>query len=397
MTIDSTGRIANVNKAGALLLGYDREDQVIGRAEADFWSNTQDRNVLMHLIQENGSVKNFEVILTRADGGTIFGLESATLIRDPGGGVFQVHAIVKDITARIHDEQLRWQMTIQLAEANQKLRESQALIVQREKLASIGQLAAGIAHEINNPLGFMKSNNSALAHFVRKIEAFLRSVEKDDSPSLAEARAACDIDYILEGLGKILADLDEGFRRITEIVQNLRPFSRIDPADSYAPFDVNAGLQKTVIVAQNELKYAAEVSFELAPLPPVECIEGELLQVFLNVVVNAAQAIRAQGRAEKGSIQIRTGKAGDRVWIEVEDDGPGIPPENQLKIFDPFFTTKPVGQGTGLGLSISYEIVVHKHQGSLTVQSEPGKGACLRIELPVEHPKVISRPGNLPP
>ncbi len=386
MTIDSEGRIADINKAGALLLGYDGEDQVIGRPEADFWSNTQDRNVFMKLIQENGFVKNFEVILTRADGATIFGLESATLIRDSGGGVFQVHAMVKDITARIRDEQTRWKTNIQLAEANQKLKESQALIVQREKLASIGQLAAGIAHEINNPLGFMKSNHSALARFVRKIEAFLRSVREGDIQSLAEARAAYDIDYIQESLGKILEDLDEGIRRITEIVQNLRTFSRIDMADSYTPFDINAGLQKAVILAQNEVKYSAEVSFKLEPLPPVECIEGEMLQVFLNIIVNAAQAIKAQSRAEKGKIQIRTGAAGDKVWIEVEDDGPGIPPEHQLKIFDPFFTTKPVGEGTGLGLSISYEIIVRKHKGSLTVQSEPGKGACLRIELPVAHP-----------
>ena len=385
MTIDSTGKITEINKAGALLLGYDTDDAVVGRAEAELWSNPADRNVLMNLIQENGFVKNFEVILTRADGTPIFGLESATLIRDTGGGVSQIHAVVKDITARIHDEQARWKMNIQLAEANQKLKESHALIVQREKLASIGQLAAGIAHEINNPLGFMKSNHSALGHFVRKIEAFLRSTREGDSRSLAEARAAYDIDYIQEGLGRILEDIDEGIRRISEIVQNLRTFSRIDEPGSYAPFDINAGIQKAVIVAQNELKYSAEVSFKTQPLPPVECVEGEILQVFLNIIVNAAQAIKAQGRSGKGRIEIRTGTGSGTVWIEVEDDGPGISRENQLKIFDPFFTTKPVGQGTGLGLSISYDIIVQMHGGSLTVRSEPGSGTCFRIELPVAH------------
>jgi PAS domain S-box-containing protein len=387
MTIDSAGRIADINKSGAQLLGYERDDQVIGRVEAELWSNERDHDVLMHLIRENGFVKNFEVILRRADGAAIFGLESATLIRNPDGGVFQIHAMVKDITARIHDEEARWKMSMQLAEANQKLKESQALIVQREKLASIGQLAAGIAHEINNPLGFMKSNHSALAHFIRKIEAYLRRTQKEETAAHAEARAAYDIDYIMEGLGKIMEDLDEGFRRISEIVQNLRTFSRIDTGDSLASFDINAGIQKTVIVAQNELKYTAAVSMKLDPLPPVECAEGEILQVFLNVIVNAAQAIKAQGRAEKGKIEIRTGTLGDTVWIEVEDDGPGIPREDQLKIFDPFFTTKPVGQGTGLGLSISHEIIARRHGGSLTVRSEPGKGACFRIELPVAHPK----------
>jgi signal transduction histidine kinase len=334
---------------------------------------------------ESGFVKNFEVILTRADGATIFGLESATLIRDKDGGIYSIHAMVKDITGRIHDEQARWKMNLQLAEANQKLKESQALIIRREKLASIGQLAAGMAHEINNPLGFMKSNSSALGHFVKRIEAFLGSMRDGEKQSLADARAAYDIDYILEGLGKILEDLDEGFRRISEIVQNLRAFSRIDAGDALAQFDVNAGIQKTMIVAQNELKYSADVSLKLETLPLVECNEGEILQVFLNIVVNAAQAIKAEGRAEKGKIEIRTGTQGDMVWIEVGDDGPGISREDQQKIFDPFFTTKPVGQGTGLGLSISYDIIEYTHGGSLTVRSEVGKGACFRIELPVAH------------
>jgi two-component system, NtrC family, sensor kinase len=387
MTIDSAGRITEINKSGALLLGYDSEDQVIGRVEADLWSNPVDHTVLMKLIEENGFVKNFEVILRHADGTMIFGLESATLMRDTIGRVYRVHAMVKDITSRIHDEQARWKMNIQLAEANQKLKESQTLIVRREKLASIGQLAAGIVHEINNPLGYMKSNHSALSNFVRKIEAFLRSQQEGGTMSPADARAAYDIDYIMEGLGRILDDLDEGFRRISEIVQNLRTFSRIDSAESFAPFDINEGIRKTVLIAQNELKYSAEVSMNLDDLPPVECIEGEILQVFLNVVVNASQAIKEQGRPGRGRIEIRTGTSGARVWIEVEDDGPGIPPENQEKIFDPFFTTKRVGQGTGLGLSISSEIIEHTHGGTLTVKSEGGKGACFRIELPLVHQK----------
>ena len=388
MAIDAAGRITSINKAGAQLLGYDMLEEVVGRVEAEFWSNARDHAVLMNLIQESGFVKNFEVILTRADGTPIFGLESATLIRDRDGGVSQIHAMVKDITARIRDEQALWKMNIELAEANQKLKESHALIVQQEKLASIGQLAAGIAHEINNPLGFMKSNQSASFPLHRNIEAFLRIMRTGESASLADAEAAYDIDYILESLGKILEAMDEGFRRIAEIVQNLLTFSRIDTGDAYAPFDINAGIQKTVIVARNEVKYSAEVALKLGSLPLVECIEGEILQVFLNVIVNAAQAIKVQGRAEKGRIEISTGVQGDIVWIEVEDDGPGISRENQLHIFDPFFTTKPVGQGTGLGLSISYDIIVHKHGGSLTVKSEQGKGACFRIQLPVTHAKT---------
>ena len=139
-----------------------------------------------------------------------------------------------------------------------------------------------------------------------------------------------------------------------------------------------------MIVARNELKYTADVSLKLGTLPLVECIEGEILQVFLNIIVNASQAIAAQERAGRGRIEIATGTDGGSVWIEVQDDGPGISPEDQQKIFDPFFTTKPVGQGTGLGLSISYDIIEHRHKGSLTVKSELGRGACFRIELPVK-------------
>ncbi len=387
LTIDSAGRIAEINRAGAQLLGYESIDAVIGRVEAEFWPNARDHAVLMQLIQESGAVKNFEVILTRADGATIFGLESATAIRDEAGDISQIHAIVKDISARIRDEQTRWKLNVQLAEANQKLKESQAMIIQQEKLASIGQLAAGIAHEINNPLGFMKSNQSALGQFLRNIEAFLRSLSDVEYPSLAGARAAYNIDYILSGLGKILADLDEGFRRISEIVQNLRSFSRIDAGDTRALFDVNAGIRKILVVAHNEVVASADVTLELGELPLVECSEGEILQVLLNIIVNAAQAIKAQGRAQKGRIEIRTGTRNDHVWIEIEDDGPGIPREIQSKIFDPFFTTKPVGQGTGLGLSISYDIIVHNHGGALTVRSAPGAGACFRIDLPIIHRK----------
>jgi len=391
MTIDSAGRIIDINRAGARLLGYEDADQVIGRVESDLWSNPRDHGVFLTLIKESDSVKNFEVILKRADGATVFGLESATLIRDARGEVAHIYAIVKDITARIHDEQVRWKMNMDLAEANQKLKASQTLIVQQEKLASIGQLAAGIAHEINNPLGFMKSNQSALAHYLRNIESFLTSLHEGTYPSLAHAEAAYDIGYILTGLGKILDDLDEGLRRISEIVQNLRAFSRIDSADTYAPCDINAGIQKSLVVANNEVKYSATVDLKLGPLPLVECVEGEILQVLLNIIVNAAQAIKGQGRAEKGSIHISTGVADASVWIEIADDGPGIPRDIQSKIFDAFFTTKPAGQGTGLGLSISYDIIVNKHGGSLSLVSEPGSGSCFRIEIPISHPAAQER------
>jgi two-component system NtrC family sensor kinase len=318
----------------------------------------------------------------------VIGLQSATLIRNRDGTPMEIHATVKDITERIQAEQTVWKMNVELAETNQKLKESQLKMVQQEKLASIGQLAAGVAHEINNPLGFVRGNHDALRRHVAAIKAFMLSIAASAGPQLEEAKTKHDVDYILEDFDAIMTESDDGFRRITDIVQNLRSFSRIDSADSFGLFDINKGIENTLAVARNEVKYVAETKVELAELPTVECVGGEINQVFLNLIVNAAQAIKSQGRKELGNISVKTGQDGDQVWIEIRDDGPGIPEELQLRIFDPFYTTKPVGQGTGLGLSISTDIVNHKHGGRLSVSSKPGEGSCFRIELPVKHPAI---------
>lgn len=257
-------------------------------------------------------------------------------------------------------------------------------MVRQEKLATIGQLAAGIAHEINNPLGFLRSNHSTLGNYLRSIEAFLRQVADVREPSIMSAAAEHRIDYILSDLSQLLNDCDDGLQRITEIVQTLRNFSRLDSETVHVAFDLKSGISSALIVAHNEVKYVADVTLSLAEVPPVECAPGEIMQVLLNILVNAAQAIKSQGRPDKGRIEIRSGVGDGIVWIEIQDDGPGIPKEIQSRIFEPFYTTKPAGQGTGLGLSISHDIITRKHGGMLSVRSEPGEGACFRIELPRE-------------
>jgi two-component system, NtrC family, sensor kinase len=393
LTADSEGRIIDINKAGVRLLGYDTEAAVIGHGEQEFWMNNRDHEILMREIAEHGHVKDFEVILKRADGATMFGLESAIAFCDPPGGKGEIHAMVKDITDRIHDEQAMWKMTIELAEANQRLKESQSLIVQQEKLASIGQLAAGVAHEINNPLAFLKSNATVVRRDIVALQEFLHVLEA--SPAGDEMRIAKkknDIDAILRDLDAILAESEDGFRRITDIVQNLKSFSRIESSEQFEPFDITKGIETTVSVARNEIRLVADVKLDLAPLPLVECIGGQVNQVLLNIIVNAAQAIKSQGRTDRGTITIRTGVTEDWVWIDIKDDGPGVPKGLQLRIFDAFYTTKPIGQGTGLGLSISSDIIIQKHGGRLTLKDEPGTGACFRIELPVKHLEATTRP-----
>jgi signal transduction histidine kinase len=192
-----------------------------------------------------------------------------------------------------------------------------------------------------------------------------------------------DLEFILEDLEDLFSESRDGFQRITSIVTKLREFSRVDQMDSHESFCFNRSIETTLVVARNEYKYNAEVEIELDPdLPDVMANGGEINQVLLNLIVNAAQAIKEQERKEKGEIRLTTSFDEDWVYCRICDDGPGIKPENLERIFDPFFTTKPVGKGPGLGLNISYDIITNKHQGRLTVESEVGRGTCFTIALP---------------
>lgn len=292
--------------------------------------------------------------------------------------------------------------TIEITEANIQIRNSQARIIQQEKLASIGQLAAGVAHELNNPIGFISSNFSTLKNYVQIFREYLgmleplaglESTESGSHPQAAKIsairkfRLAKRLDFILADTDDLFRESREGLDRVASIVQNLRDFARVDLENRIGEYDLNQGIENTLVVARNEIKYSADVRLELGEIPPIECVGGEINQVLLNILVNAAQAIRSSERREKGMIVVRTYAEGSHVYCEISDDGPGIPPGIIGRIFDPFFTTKEAGKGTGLGLNISYDIVINKHGGELTVKSEVGKGAVFTIKLPVESPR----------
>ncbi len=296
-------------------------------------------------------------------------------------------------------EHLVAQRTTELAEANTELKNerqelqqllarmeaTQHQLLQSEKMAAIGQLAAGVAHEINNPVGFVNSNLGTLKTYVERLLELLATHEKAaagqvDRSTLDAARQAADLDFLKDDLPALIVESQDGLNRVTRIVQDLKDFSRVDQAESQLA-DLNAALESTLNVVWNELKYKAEVIRELAPLPEVECVPAQINQVFMNLLVNAAQAIETRGR-----ITVRSGTQDGLVWFEVEDTGKGMPAEVRKRIFEPFFTTKPVGKGTGLGLSISYDIVVKKHGGRFDVQSEPGQGTTFRFWLPLQRP-----------
>ncbi len=271
-----------------------------------------------------------------------------------------------------------------LTELNQKLANTQNQLVQAEKMASVGQLAAGVAHEINNPIGFVNSNLNTLEQYISDINSVFAAYSQAEKSFGHEALAAVntvkekvDLSFLLQDISNLLSESQDGLRRVKRIVQDLRNFSHVEAAN-WQLTNIEQGLNSTINVALNEIKYKAEIVRLYAGIPEIQCMPSEINQVFLNLLVNAAQAIETHG-----TITIRTGVDKDQVWIDVVDTGKGIAPDNLKQIFDPFFTTKPVGSGTGLGLSVSYGIV-QKHGGRIVVHSALGKGTSMRVWLPIK-------------
>ncbi|MDT4850805.1 Adaptive-response sensory-kinase SasA [compost metagenome] len=261
-----------------------------------------------------------------------------------------------------------------------KLEKANAQLMQSEKLAAIGQLAAGVAHEINNPIGYVFSNLQTLAGYVHDLLRIIDAV--DGAASLDELRQlkrSLEYDYIRNDVEALIGESEDGIERVKKIIAALKDFSHFEE-DEFRLADLHRGLDTTLNVVNNELKYKAEVIKEYGQLPAVECMPSQINQVMMNLLVNAAHAIEQFGR-----ITLRSGHENDWVWLEVEDTGQGIAPHLLNRIYEPFFTTKPVGKGTGLGLSLSYNIV-RKHSGRIEVFSTPGQGTRFRVWLPTLQP-----------
>ncbi|WP_137963161.1 histidine kinase, partial [Burkholderia sp. 4NA327C10] len=263
------------------------------------------------------------------------------------------------------------------------LEETHVQLLQSEKLASIGQLAAGVAHEVNNPIGFVSANLNTLKTWVRSLldviaahEAALPQLDPAARDALAATGRAADLDYVRGEIETLIDESIDGALRVRRIVQDLRDFSR-PASDEWSVVDLRAGLESTLNVVHNELKYKADIVRDYGDVPQVECLPSQLNQVFMNLLVNAAQAI-----PERGVITIRTSSDGEQVSIAISDTGTGMTPDVVRRIFDPFFTTKPVGQGTGLGLSVSHGIV-KRHRGAIDVTSEPGRGTTFCVRIPI--------------
>jgi len=387
MLLDENG-FFDCNQSTLKIFGCDTRDEFCRMHPANFSPPTQTdgRDSLEKANQTIATTmkqgKNFFEWTHRRSNGQDFPAEVLLTAMQLDGRPI-LHATVRDITARKQAEQTLKQQHSELQQANKNLNETQAQLLQSEKMASIGQLAAGVAHEINNPVGYVSSNITALKTYTAELLQLLDSYQaletelpqSDAKQALLALKDRLELEFLRQDMDDIISESLEGVSRVKQIVQDLKDFSHINEA-TWQLSNLHKGLDSTLNIVHSELKYKAEIVKEYAELPPIHCLPSQLNQVFMNLFVNAGHAIDTEGK-----IYIRTGLDDNQVWVEVEDNGCGIAPEHIKRIFDPFFTTKDVGKGTGLGLSLTYGII-EKHNGRIEVDSETGRGTRFRIWLP---------------
>jgi PAS domain S-box-containing protein len=378
LVVDPRACIVACNVPAQHILGRRQED-LVGRSVGEWFPDGEGRGMVTRTLREGIRFKGAETVIHRPDGSVVPVGISCAPIADAEAGPPGAVATFQDLS---------------------DLRQLQNQVLQNEKMASIGQLAAGVAHEINNPTGFIHANLIQMAEYVSDLRGvweqvvwLQKCVERGDLPEARRASAdlaglseEMDVDYLLSDLGKAIRESQEGSERIRQIVQDLRDFSHPDSGERSLG-DVNKCLDSTANIVWPMMKHLVVLEKQYQDLPALSCYSTQLSQVFMNLLVNAYHAIEQKvgGSGETGRIVLRTERRGSGVVVRVEDDGVGIPPENLDRIFDPFFTTKRVGSGTGLGLSTSFTIV-QRHGGSIHVESTPGRGSAFEVRLPLDAP-----------
>jgi len=374
-------------------------EEIQGKTDFDFFPRelaekyrADDRRVL-----ESGQILDVVEEHVTPKGEKLYVQVMKTPLFGPDGKAIGLQGIFWDVTERLQAEEKLKEQNITLAnlarsehQAHEALKTAQSRMVQTEKLASLGQLVAGVAHEINNPLAFVSNNVAVLERdlldLVALVGLYRRAREAGDEDRAAveerirELSEPLDLDYSLKNLPRIAERTREGLRRIERIVKDLRLFARVDEGE-WNEIDLNPGIESSVNMVQGYArKQGVKLVMDLGALPPVRCRGAKVHQVVVNLLMNAIDACAAEGTV---TIRTRADPEFDGLRIEVADTGSGIDPAIRDRIFDPFFTTKPVGQGTGLGLSISYGIV-QEHGGTIEVQSTPGAGSCFTVRLPMQ-------------
>ncbi len=385
---DTAGIITFVNPQFSKVYGYSAEE-IVGKATPRVLKGgeipAEEYAVLWDAIL-SGQTASREFVNKAKDGRLLRVEASVNPIVDEQGGVTGFLAVQRDITERRKNEEELRRSHAELEDALERMKQMQNVLVQSEKLASVGQLTAGIAHEINNPLSYISSNINLFEEYFSDVCSLLddwkalgarfQSTNGDTLAGVREREREIDLPYVKEDFVTLIRHTREGAGRIKSIVDKLRGFVHVAGGEA-SNAAVNEMIEDTLVMVHNELKYTAQVVKEFGDIPPLRCNPGEIKQVLINLLVNAGHAIR-----ERGTVTIRTRVESGAAVIDIADTGEGILPEHLNRIFDPFFTTKPVGKGTGLGLWLSNSIVA-KHNGTLSVVSERGKGSTFSIRLPL--------------
>ncbi len=397
---DLQGKITYSNSLGFEAFGYTREDLENGVSSLMLFAPEDRERTMMNMRNRLSGIpfEDHEYTALKKDG-TRFPVlvYTARILRD--GKPVGIRGIVLDITDRKHTEetlqQLNQTLELRVEERTKELNISHQQMILQDKLASIGQLAAGIAHELNNPINFVRINFATLKADIADLQEILAkyrdvtkkmdegSDAKEELQKLHQMEDSLSINQLLDEIPEIFAESQRGFERITTIIGSMRNFSFRHDMDQMVLFDLNRGVRETLIIARNEYRDYASIETRLEELPPIACNPEQINQVLLNLIINSSHAIRSLKSSTKGKITIHTHADKEKVYCTITDNGPGIKPEVQSRIFEPFFTTKEPGVGTGLGLSISYDIIVHKHEGTLDVYCPPEGGTVFTITLPI--------------
>ncbi|MEN6423643.1 MAG: ATP-binding protein [Smithella sp.] len=404
---DINGKFIFVNDAMCNILGYAREE-LIGQK---FWYLLDEPTVktlytaVDKSCRTNEPVRLLDMEVFTKEGKKLVSETSVSIIKDTEGSIIGCRGISRDVTERRQMEEVLKKNQEELIRKNteideqrkhiqhalerlektyEELKASQLKILQQEKMASIGQLAAGVAHELNNPMAFISSNLGTLDKYVHRLMDFITTQseiieslqDKTVVKKVDEKRRELKLDYVVKDIRGMIRESLDGSDRVKKIVHELNCFSRMDE-EEYKEADIHECIESAITIVWNELKYKTTLEKDYGNLPRIKCYPRQMNQIFVNLLINAVHSID-----EKGIIRIKTRRKNGSICMDVSDSGGGIPQENLAKIFEPFFTTKAPGKGTGLGLSITYEIV-QKHKGEITVKSEVGRGTTFTIKIPV--------------
>ncbi|MBE9224797.1 PAS domain S-box protein [Phormidium sp. LEGE 05292] len=400
------GKYISVNPALARIYGYNSPEEVINsitNIATQVYVEPNRRTEFVSAIEKRGSISQFESLVYRRDHSIIWVSENARAVYDNDGSLLYYEGTVEDITERKQAEaalrhsegKLRKQAT-ELAATLHQLKQTQSQLIQTEKMSTLGQLLAGVAHEINNPVTSISNNLPHLIQYVKDLLELLAIYEQtlgEETPEIIAKKAEIEFDYIQEDLPQIMSAMTAGSERIREIALSLRNFSRMDEGKKKFA-DIHKGIDSSLLILHHRLKAKGDrpeiqVIKNYSTLPQVKCALGQLSQVFINLLGNSIDALEQRIKENDPDLPAPTiricTEAVDKNWVRIRiaDNGQGISEESLCQLFEPFYTTKPLGKGTGLGLSISKQIITEKHGGKIECHSKLGQGAEFLIELPL--------------